>query len=333
MNYSKLFSIFVVIALELYGLVGFYFLPLASFEGDLTRMAKLSDIQFLRTKIQPAVNPELLKQANWEDADVLAIGDSFTTLGIWQTVFEKQGIHIRTESWSSMFNICGDISDWIRDKGFRGKYIIIENAEKYHEIRLADSVKCIQTRYHPLPPVSVHPPKILPDENTSNYSGSMSIGIITALNTYKYKKLSSKPDFLDWNELDDAKVVRIKNGCKIFSHLSCNDVLFFKEDRVQDLGNNVLENMQVINDRLKSFTLVWVVIPDKATVYLPTDKKFWDEAEHRFLAPNILREFRQAIQNNTIDLYLANDTHVTTTGFLLLGTLIYDNIYNRENVH
>jgi hypothetical protein len=85
--------------------------------------------------------------------------------------------------------------------------------------------------------------------------------------------------------------------------------------------------MAEINTRMKNFSVVWVVIPDKATVYLHPDKKFWDEAERRFHAPNLLKAFRQEIRQKTVDLYPANNTHVSTTGYLILGNAIYQSMY------
>lgn len=327
MSQAKFFSIFVAIVLGLYGLIGFYFLPFANYEGDLTRMAKLPDLPFLRTKEQPVINAELLKSVEWKDADILAIGDSFTLARNWQSVFAQRGVHIHTENWSNVYNICEDVSAWVRSKGFKGKVIIIENAEKYLEERLSKSIKCKQMFYHPLQEMPAHLPKALPDPTPLNYSGSMSVGIQTALNAAKLNKLNSIAEFSDWDSLGEVHIERLKNGCDLFSHARCNDVLFFNKDLVQDLGADILDNMQIINDRLSEFLVVWVVIPDKSTAYLHSHKKFWNEAEQRFHAPNVLKEFNQAIQNKTVDLYLANDTHVSTTGYLLLGNLIYNNIY------
>lgn len=328
MNHAKFFSIFVMLLAGIYGAIGFYFLPLAAFEGDLTRMAMLPETQFGWTKQQPAINPVLMTSAEWQDADILAIGDSFTTAKVWQTVFAQHGVRIRTESWSTMFNICGDMGEWIRSKGFKGKHIIIESAEKYHEVRLAQSIPCQHMVYHPLPEPPPHPPVTLPNRSASNYSGSLSVGIQTALNTFKYKQLSSKPDFKSWDALGEVRMHRIDNGCTLFSHLQCNDVLFYSKDLETDMGENVLSDMQTISKRLNGFNTVWVVIPDKATIYLHPDKKFWDEAERRFHAPNLLKVLLQAKYEKTMDLYLANDTHVTTTGFLLLGNAIYNSIYH-----
>lgn len=327
MKHSRFFSIVVFAVLGLYGLAGFYFLPLANFEGDLTRMAKLPESLFGWTRAQPAINPELMKSAEWQDADVLAIGDSFTTAQVWQTVFAQHGVRVHTEPWSNVYSICEDFSEWLRSKGFKGKYVIIENAEKYHEGRLAQSVACKRMVYHPLPMAIPQPPAPLPDREAAKYSGSMSVGIQTGMNAYNYEKSSRQPNFQGWNTPGEVKMERIKNGCDLFSHARCNDVLFYTKDRVEDLGENVLGDMEKINARLQGLHTVWVVIPDKATVYLHPDKKFWDEAARRFHAPNLLQDFQQALHEKTVDLYLANNTHVSTTGYLRLGNAIYNNMY------
>lgn len=328
MRHAKFFSIFVAVVMALYGLVGFYFLPLASFEGDLTRLAKLPESYFGWTREQPAINPALMKSAKWQDAAVLAIGDSFTYAQVWQTVFAQRGVRVRTEMWESMFNICEDFSDWIHSKGFKGKYIIIESSEKYFEDRLARSIECKHMEYHPLAEVAINPPATLPGRHTSDFTGRLSVGIQTALNVLKYERLSSSAGFKGWDALGEVRMERLANGCDLFSHPRCKDVLFYEKDRVEDLGENILVNMAEINARMKDFSVVWVVIPDKATVYLHPDKKFWDEAERRFHAPNLLKAFRQEIRKKTVDIYPANNTHVSTTGYLILGDAIYQSMYH-----
>jgi hypothetical protein len=325
---AKIFSITVAVAIALNGLVGFYFLPLASFEGDLTRMAKLPESYFGWTKEQPAVDPVFMKSADWQDADVLVIGDSFSYAQVWQTVFAQKGIRVRTETWENVFNICENFSEWVHSKGFKGKYIIIESAEKYLEDRLARSVECRNMEYHPVAKGVIAPPPTLQDRHRIDYSGRLSVGIQTELNVLKYDRLSSSPDFTGWDALGEVRMKRMNNGCELFSHPRCNDVLFYEKDRVEDLGANILANMAETNARMKSFSVVWVVIPDKRTVYLNPDKSFWDEAERRFRAPNLLKVFRREVRNKTVDLYYANNTHVSTTGYLILGNAIYRNMYH-----
>ena len=331
MRQAKLFSITVAVVIALYGLVGFYFLPLASFEGDLTRLAKLPESSFGWTKEQPAINPDLMKSAEWQDADVLVIGDSFSNAQVWQTVFTQKGVRVRTESWETVFNICEDFSDWVHRSGFKGKYIIVQSAEKYLEDRLARSVGCKHMSYHPVAKRVPGPPATKADRHKLDFSGRLSVGIQTELHSLEYERLSSSPDFKGWDALGEVRMKRIANGCDLFSHPRCNDVLFYEKDRVEDLGENILANLAETNARMKDFSVVWVVIPDKATVYVYQDKKFWDEAERRFHAPNLLKVFGQEVRNKTIDLYYANNTHVSTTGYLIMGNAIYQNMFHQPS--
>lgn len=313
--------------MALYGLVGFYFLPLASFEGNLTRMAKLPETYFGWTRPQPAIDPSLMKSAEWQDAEVLAIGDSFTYAQVWQTVFQQRGVHIRSETWESVFNICGDFSDWVRSKGYKGKYIVIESVEAYFEDRISRSLECRHTEYHATPQLATSPPPTLPDRHRADLSGRLSVGIQTELNAIEYDRLSAGPGFRGWDESDEVRLARLQDGCELFSHPRCRDVLFYKKDRVEDLGPNILAGMAEINARAQGYTIIWVIVPDKSTVYLHPDKKFWDEAERRYHAPNLLKIFRQEVRNKTVDFYPANNTHVSTTGYLILGDAIYRSMY------
>lgn len=330
MRYTKFFSIAVAVMLGLYGLIGFYFLPLANFEGDLTRMAKLPESMFGWTKPQPAIRAEDMQSAEWEDAEVLVIGDSFSLSHVWQTAFVRNGVHVRTESWGNINNLCGDISEWLHGKGFKGKYVIIESTEKYFEGRLADSLKCSTMFYRSQPLPGYGPPAILPSRDANKYAGRFSVGMLTALNAVEYERLSRDPDFRRWDIPGDVRLERVENGCKLFSHARCNDVLFYNQDRDGDFGSNVLDDMEKINARFSGYSTVWMVIPDKATVYLHPEKRFWDDAQRRFGAPNLLRDMRQAVAAETMDIYLANNTHVSTTGYLLLGDSVFRNMFHRS---
>lgn len=327
MKYAKLFSIFVFVVMAIYGLIGLYFLPLASFDGDLTRTGKLPESMFGWTKQQPAIEQNLLQSATWQEADVLVIGDSFTSPRIWQTVLTRHNLRVRTEDWTSVRGICGDFTPWLHMQGFRGQYVIIEVVERNAEDTLSKSAHCNIMKSHPLIDKHVIPPATLYDRQNTAMSGRLSIGIQTELNVLKYNQLQDKPDFMAWDlAWDLPNGVRIKHlpdGCDLFSHQHCQDVLFLGNEHPHDYGEDMLAIMEKINARLDGFIPIWVIVPDKSTVYLRPDKKFWDKAEIRFHAPNILRTFRQAIQEKTVDLYPANDTHLSTTGYLMMGDAIY----------
>ena len=326
MKYAKFFSIFVFLAISLYGIAGFYFLPLAAFEGGLTRMGKLPESLFGWTREQPAIDPALLQQSAWQNADVLVIGDSFSMPLLWQTSLTRRGLHVRTETWESMRNICEDFTGWLRGKGFKGRYVVIQIIEHNVEDRLDRATPCQRMEYHQVAEVSASPPATLPDRHTVNLSGRLSIGIQTWLDAMKYEQLSNKPDFKGMDMPNGVRVERLVHGCELFSHPQCNDVLFFGDDHVPDFNESTLAKMESINARLNGLTPIWAIVPDKSTAYLRPNKKFWDEAERRFHATNLLKSFWQAIQEKTMDLYRGNDTHLSTRGYLIMGDAIYQSL-------
>lgn len=329
MTHARLFSIVVFSVIAIYGAIGFYFLPLANFTGPLTRMGKIPEALFGWTKEQPAINPDYLANAPWQEADVLAIGDSFSMPHLWQSVLVERGMKVHTETWESMRNVCEDITGWLHDKGFKGRYVVIEVVEHNFKDTLDRSLSCKQTYYHPMRYLPVSPPPRRMPLSKTDFSGKLSVGIQTKLNDLKYQQLISNPDFVSWNMPNNVRMNRVRNGCELFSHSRCNDALFLADDHVDDFEENTFNKIQIINERLKELKPIWVVVPNKSTAYLHPDKQFWDKAEQRFHAPNVLKVLRQKIADKTIDLYPANETHLSTAGYLILGDTIYQSLQPR----
>lgn len=314
--------------MALYGTVGFYFLPWASFQSELTRMSMLPESMFGWTKPQPAIDPALMHQSSWREADVLVVGDSFSDGRVWQTVLTKTGLHVRTERWDNVRGICEDFMPWLREKGFKGKYVVFESIERNVEDGSREWGACKQMQVHQ----SIYtdsprsPPPQFFDPNRIDYSGRFSTGIQTRLNTWQYEHASRSPDFTSRDLLNGVKLYRLNNGCELFSHAKCKDNLYLAVDRAGDLSADTLDNIEKLNARLTGIIPIWVFVPNKSTAYLYPDKQFWNESERRLHAPNILKTFRQAIDAKTVDLYPANNTHVSTTGYLLLGEAIYQSM-------
>ena len=321
MKHAKFFSLAVfTIALTYVG-VGFYFLPLTTFQGDLTRMGLVPESLFGWTQPQPAIDPALMHQATMKEADVLVIGDSFSAGRIWQTALTQRGLKVRTESWNGMRGICADFMPWLRAQGFKGRYLVLESLEHYMVNILERSVACPSMQYR----ANVNtdrprdPPIVSFDTTYGNYSGRFSIGIQTRLNVAEYERLSRAADFKVWTLPNDIKMARLENGCELFSHVRCQDSLFMADDKAEDVEPSALENIEKLNARLPGITPIWAFVPNRSTSYLYPDKQFWNTAEQRFQAPNLLRMTQRAIHNKTVDLYPANNTHFSTTGYLLMG--------------
>jgi hypothetical protein len=277
-------------------------------------------------KQQPAVSAELLQQASWEEADVLVVGDSFSVPRIWQTALTRRGLKVHTETWPRFSGICQDFSTWAEKRGFRGRYVILEVIERNAEGTIAHSRDCSTTAYRPVQESQPAPPEVLPDYTATDHAGSLSVGIRVYLNGLSLQRKRNAKDYGDMIVNGDVHIVHRPDGCTLFSHRQCEDVLFLGEDRVAELGAPVLDNMAEIGTRISKAKLVWAVIPDKSTAYLRVDKHFWDEAERRLQAPNLLSAFRQAISDHVLDLFPGSGTHLSTTGYLLLGETVYQGL-------
>ncbi|MBI4938106.1 MAG: hypothetical protein HY846_07810 [Nitrosomonadales bacterium] len=325
MKHAKYFSILVFVAMLGYGATGFRFLPLASFDGDLTRMGQLPESLFGWAKPQPALDAGWMQQASMREADVLVIGDSFSDSRVWQTALTQRGMKVRTESLDSIRGLCADFMFWLRAQGFAGKYVVYETVERDLASNLNNSIACQRMEYHPNIRTDAPrgPPAILPNTSLDDYSGRLSVGILTRLNALKYEFMSSAAGFKAWALPNSVIMARVPNGCALFSHARCSDVLFLSLDKPGDVDEKVLEDMETLNARLNGVIPVWVFVPNKSTAYLNPDKQFWNRAEQRFNAPNLLRLTQQAIGSRVVDLYPANNTHFSTTGYLLMGEEIF----------
>lgn len=325
MKHAKIFSLLVFVSVLCYGAVGFYFLPLATFQGELARMGMLPETMFGWTQPQPAVSPDLMQQASWKDADILVVGDSFSETRVWQSALTKAGLRVRTLHWSMVRGICEDFMPWVRAQGFNGKYIVIEIVERHVVDQMNESIACRHLQLHSgvntdTPP---SPPIVSFDPHQGNYSGRVSIGLLTRLSAWKYERAASDPDFTGMELSNGVRLARVKNGCELFSHARCNDAIFLSEDRAaQDMPSSVLTDAKIINARLPGIVPIWVFVPDKSTSYLYPDKQFWNEAERRLHSPNLLQMTQHAIGNKVVDLYPANGSHFSTTGYLLMGDAI-----------
>lgn len=331
MRHAKFFSIFVFVVVLSYGAIGLYFLPLANFQGDLTRMAQLPETLFGWTKPQPTISPDFFHQASWHQADVLVIGDSFSEQRVWQSVLTQRGLKVRTEMWGAVQNICEDFMPWLHKQGFSGKYVVFERIERSLVSDIQKSLACKHMLTHgSYSDAPLNSPIGSFDLNQASYTGRLSIGIKTQLNMMKYERGFNGHHLSSWSLPNGVRMSRLKDGCSLFSHMRCKDVLFSGEDRAEDIHDDTLKGMTELNTRLIDVTPVWVVVPNKSTSYLYFDKKFWDKAEQQFDAPNILREVRQAIQKKTIDLYPGNNTHFSTTGYLLMGDAVYQHLQQAQ---
>lgn len=325
MKHARFFSLVVGVLVLCYGAVAFYFLPLAGFKSELTRVAMLPEREFGWRKPQPALQAAWMKQSSWQEADVLVIGDSFSEGLVWQTVLTRQGLRVRTEHWTAIRGICKDFMPWVRAQGFRGKYVVLEVVERNLQHGLPEALNCPQMQPHfsaladaprPLPPQVI-------DHDRNNYQGRLSIGIQVALNYRRYQRLSADANFGSAILPNGVKVARVAQGCRRFSHLRCEDALFLGIDQATDLPPEVLKTAKQIESRLQGVQVTWAFVPNKSTVYLYPHKYFWQMAVQQLRAPDLLQMSQQALQQGVVDLYPADNSHFSTEGYLRMGEVIW----------
>lgn len=134
--------------------------------------------------------------------------------------------------------------------------------------RTKDSMKC-QKMIRPYD--AMDHPLITPDETVPspapNWNVQFLTGITTYYNTWKAKKSATDIHF-DWN----TWVRPVPDGCKLFSHRSCDKMPFFAED--DDNGPLTLAHLEWMKNFTKAHSklpIMWMVIPNKTTVYLKPD--------------------------------------------------------------
>jgi hypothetical protein len=329
MKHAKFFSVSVALALALYGAIGFYFLPLADFEGGLTRMGKLPETMFGWTREQPAITPELLLQSSWQDADVFVIGDSFSMEHLWQVALTRRGLKVHTETWENIRGICEILRLWLRGTRIQGPLRGIRSDRKKFRGFVHGNTGCRKMFTHSTPPSLIPPPpltligsKLITWPPVGRHSDPHAVRTLPAgqQTTGIYR-----PGFGQRYETGPRG-----EWMRTFSHPR-SDALFFSNDRAVDFGPDILLKMETVQSRLQDgLTMVWAVVPDKSTAYLNTNKTFWRVSAQRFHAPDLLGVFRSAIENNTVDLYRGNDTHLSTSGYLLMGDTVYQSLPGKQ---
>jgi hypothetical protein len=315
----KIFSLIIIVMVTVFGIVTFPFLGYSNYDGDLTRMGMLPEKYFGWTAPQPKIDNTLLISSSWVDADILVIGDSFSEKLIWQSKLVQAGYKVRTENWASVGQICNDFNDWLNVNNFQGRYVIVQSVENSFSARLKKSVKCNKTQYKFLQKKEIYPPpELIQRTYAPSGQGQLYAGVKTWLNQLSYEKKLMNDAFDAWDVNENVKVKRVKSGCELFSHPHCDDVLFFRKVSSPSISAD-LENVNLINARLPSRQLIWLVIPDKSSVYLDDSNSLRDLNLELRQSINVLDPLREAINRKEVDVYFGNDTHLSPKGYGFVG--------------
>ncbi len=295
----------------------------AVFYGDLTRVGHLPESRFGWRTPQPAIDAADLHASTLAQADVLVIGDSFSASHRWQSVLTRQGRKFHTLTWDEVGDsLCADRVDWLMQQGLRRNSIIVaQSVQRELMVRVAQSLRCPASSN--LPALStltrqVGVPPSTPPEEWLNPDGNLFVGLNTWINGYR---LLSCNDCLSrpWRARHAVRIASVPEGCSYFSHSSCTQALFLQDDLQRlPLDLMLIEEIAAVTRRIETQQIVWLVVPDKTSVYLGGEQAFWSALESRGLGPDLLALLRQA-RSSTIDLYPGNESHLSNAGFLLMG--------------
>ncbi|WP_371434883.1 hypothetical protein [Polaromonas sp.] len=292
--------------------------------GDLTRIGRLSDAEFGWRAPPPVVEKADILGVPLAQADVLVVGDSFSMTHRWQSRLVQNGYKVSTIYWGQIGWLCEDFSSWIRKAGFRGNLVVVESVERLLGERLDKGAQCKAMVREPLVKTT---PFLEPLESVPgfalNWSAKLTTGVITYANMRNVRQSSG-----DTVYSDETRVRAVKDGCKYFSHRMCDKALFFIEDTDNPpLQPVAVEQMKTFTASQPDFRFVWMVIPDKTTVYIDHEhaagfsKAFKDSK----LGPDLF-SFAAEERERVRDFYFPNDTHLSMHGQLILGERMLESV-------
>lgn len=299
-----------------------------NYQGDLTRVGKWMESDFGWREPQPSIDPKLLVSSTLQEADVLVIGDSFSENLHWQSVLTQSGKKVATIHWGAIGFICEDFSKQLKASGFKGKQIIIQSIERGAVKQFEKSVDCSANKsitlntYRTSSPIAAS----IPTDPVFNINGQFIAGLETILHSAAIRVIPHYSKIHNYKS-KGTYIHPIEDGCKYFSHQLCQYGLFFHEDYKRPLlTEKTIEHIKTLKKRLSDYQTVWVVIPNKSSIYgqkssTEVMNQFWGNMESAKLGPNIYAATQQE-KRTTKDLYLPNDTHFGPYGYRFAGDQI-----------
>lgn len=295
-------------------------------EGDLTSLGSLPEKDFGWQQTQPLVATNYLHSYPIADADVLIIGDSFSATLVWQSRLVRSGLKPATFHWNDVKLCSEDFAQGIRQAGFSGHYVVIEVVERTLQDRLHSICKKGSKIAKTFEYSRTPPPTSQPGFSQSSTRLGAKWVIEAMLNKFLYTYRSSSH-----MEFRKAHMISLENGCERFTNRLCNYGLFYTDEFSKATFNSV-DTALAFNRNLKEAGMqaIWLVVPDKSTVYLGNGKfnsmpyiNPWKSLEENGVLgiPKLDEKF---IQQSHVakDFYAPNNTHLSTNGYLFLGDVM-----------
>lgn len=300
--------------------------------GDLTRVGALSDELFGWQAAQPAVPASQLQSAPVAEADILVIGDSFSLPPgphrdeglVWQSRLVAAGHRVATVHWDRAHPLCPDFPAWIHSLGFQGRWVLFESIERELANRLTAPHPCSGPPRPGPEGFATRQPITQPPPATRNWHERLLTGALTLWHSHRARQATGTMTFRDPTASDTARLHLVPDGCTHFSHALCDRALFLSDDEDRPrLQSAHVAAMVALGGAMHPWRLAWVVIPNKTTYYLDreTVQGAFAELPARQLGPDLLQAMAAAGATRK-DVFFPNDSHLSTTGSLLLGDAV-----------
>lgn len=329
-SYLKWFGAPVIVFVAAAGLLTSVFEPIS---GDLTRIGRWAERDYGWSKPQPTV----LVRANGAaivDPQVLVLGDSFSHPNIWQS-YLAEARHLDILSFQYQDVGCVDNwLHWVTQKHFpNARTVVIETVERGFVPLFRNLNKCTSRTPRPF---ELEEKNITPARPRQGLLLDARYLISTAINTLR-------AGFTEGRMVSGEVINEPLSSDKLFSNRKSNRLLYFAEDELKLRWSEndraaAIENLERIQTDLEKagLRLVVVVVPDKSTAY----RRYLVNEASKTGYPDIFKQlasasvadvdlfgkFQQATEN-VVDLYLPNDTHLSTQGYKIMASQVADDAF------
>lgn len=317
---------FFVIAVPL----SIFFEPIS---GDLTRIGHWSERDFGWQQPQPAVAVRA-NGVTITNPHVLVLGDSYSHPNIWQS-YLAEARHLEILSFQYQDVGCVDNwLHWVAEQRYPNmSTVVIQIVERGFVTQFRNLNTC--TRRIPKSFETVEE-NMMPSRPQKGLMLDAGYLVPTALNMLN----------MAWRDgrMVSGEAINVQLSTdKLFSNRKANRLLYYAEDElkmswsVKDIASAV-GNLKHIQGDLekKGLRLVVIVVPDKSSAYRQylaneTNKSGYPNVFEQLRAAgvnnvNLLSVFQQAV-GETVDLYLPNDTHLSTQGYKFMASKVADEAF------
>ncbi len=307
-----------------------FFAPVS---GDLTRIGDWSERDFGWQKTQPTVVVHVNGVPN-TDPQVLVLGDSFSHPNIWQSALAQSR---NLQILSFQYQDVGCVDNWLHwvgEKHYPNVHtVVIETVERGFVTLFKDLNTCANRMPKP---TQIAGTVLTPTRPHKGLTLDAAYLASTGFNTLRAASGDGR--------IVSRNVINVQLSTdKLFSNRKADRLLYYSEDELKkdwlkkDLATAVgkLKSIQTDLEK-KGLRLVVIVVPDKSSAY----RHYLADEASRDGYPDVFGQLKAAGVNNvdllnvfqqavgkTIDLYLPNDTHLSTQGYKLMASKVADEAF------